>query len=46
MDLLTGFWDGNEKHGRPCGVLALGPDRFLISDDANGIIYYISPKEK
>lgn len=31
-------------HGRPCGILRLGPDTFLLTDDYLGIVYYIHPK--
>ncbi len=31
-------------HGRPCGILRLGPDTFLLTDDYLGLIYYIHPK--
>ncbi len=47
-DFLTGFLTfANGKpivHGRPCGLLRLGPDTFLLSDDFLGLIYYIHPK--
>jgi glucose/arabinose dehydrogenase len=31
-------------HGRPCGILRLGPDTFLLTDDYLGLVYYIHPK--
>jgi glucose/arabinose dehydrogenase len=31
-------------HGRPCGILRLGPDAFLLTDDYLGLIYYVHPK--
>lgn len=31
-------------HGRPCGILRVGPDTFLLTDDYLGLIYYIHPK--
>lgn len=31
-------------HGRPCGILRLGPDTFLLTDDYLGLIYYVHPK--
>jgi len=31
-------------HGRPCGILQIGPDRFLLSDDYLGIIYIIGAR--
>jgi glucose/arabinose dehydrogenase len=33
-------------HGRPCGILRLGPDTFLLTDDYLGLIYYIHPKTR
>ncbi|MES2393675.1 MAG: hypothetical protein V4555_18700, partial [Acidobacteriota bacterium] len=45
---LTGFLTSaggkTVVHGRPCGILRIGPDTFLVSDDFLGIIYYIHPK--
>lgn len=31
-------------HGRPCGMLRLGPDRFLLTDDKLGLVYLIRPR--
>ena len=31
-------------HGRPCGILRLGPDTFLLTDDYLGLIYFVHPK--
>jgi glucose/arabinose dehydrogenase len=46
-DFITGFLTPrNGKpivHGRPCAILRLGPDTFLLSDDYLGLIYYIHP---
>jgi len=46
-DLITGFLTNeNGKpvvHGRPCGVLRIGPDTFLVTDDYLGLVYYIHP---
>ncbi|HEX5282832.1 MAG TPA: hypothetical protein VFW30_01840 [Bryocella sp.] len=33
-------------HGRPCGILRVGPDTFLLTDDYLGLIYYVHPKSK
>lgn len=33
-------------HGRPCGILRLGPDIFLLTDDYRGLVYYVHPKSK
>ena len=44
-DFLTGFLTfANGKpavHGRPCGILRLDKDTFLLSDDYLGVIYYV-----
>lgn len=46
-DFLTGFltWEDGKPvvHGRPCGILRLAPDTFLLTDDFLGLIYYIAP---
>jgi glucose/arabinose dehydrogenase len=33
-------------HGRPCGILRLGPDTFLLTDDYLGLLYYVHPRGK
>jgi glucose/arabinose dehydrogenase len=47
-DFITGFLtDQNGKpmvHGRPCAILRLDRDTFLLSDDYLGLIYYIHPR--
>jgi glucose/arabinose dehydrogenase len=49
-DFVTGFLTmENGKpavHGRPCGILRIGKDTFLLSDDYLGLIYYIHPKAR
>lgn len=50
-DFITGFWTPTESNifhasGRPCGLLRLGPDRFLLSDDFHGVVYIIEPAQK
>jgi glucose/arabinose dehydrogenase len=46
-DFITGFLTTeNGKpvvHGRPCGLLRVGPDSFLLTDDYLGLVYYIHP---
>ena len=46
-DFITGFLTvANGKatvHGRPCGILRVGPDSFLLSDDYLGLVYYVHP---
>jgi len=47
-DFITGFLTvANGKptvHGRPCGILRVGRDRFLLSDDYLGLVYYVHPR--
>jgi len=47
-DFITGFLTiQNGKpivHGRPCGILRIGPDTFLLTDDYLGLVYYIHPR--
>jgi glucose/arabinose dehydrogenase len=31
-------------HGRPCGILRIGPDSFLLTDDYLGLVYFIHPR--
>ena len=33
-------------HGRPCGILRVGPDTFLLTDDYLGLVYYVHPKAR
>jgi glucose/arabinose dehydrogenase len=48
QDFITGFLTTvNGKpvvHGRPCGILRLDNDAFLLSDDYLGVIYYVKPR--
>ena len=47
-DFITGFLTSvpgrSVVHGRPCGILQIGPDRFLLSDDYLGIIYIVGAR--
>ena len=47
-DFITGFLTHeNGKavvHGRPCGILRVGKDSFLLSDDYLGLVYFIHPR--
>lgn len=47
-DFITGFLTmENGKpvvHGRPCGILRIGPDTFLLTDDYLGLVYFIHPR--
>lgn len=46
-DFITGFLTRVQGrpivHGRPCGILQIGRDRFLLSDDYLGLVYFIHP---
>ena len=42
-DLINGFLQAGKVVGRPCGVLRVGPDAFLFSDDKSGVVYYVRP---
>jgi len=43
-DFITGFLVNRKVNGRPCGILRIGPDAFLLTDDLDGVIYYIHAK--
>lgn len=43
-EVVTGFLQGkteNKRFGRPCDVMQWGDRSILISDDKNGVIYYV-----
>lgn len=40
-DFITGFLVNGKVNGRPCGILRTGPDAFLLTDDRDGVIYFI-----
>ena len=47
-DFVTGFLTFDKAgqphvHGRPCGLLRVGPDSFLLTDDYLGLVYFIRP---
>ena len=42
--VVTGFLQGNTealRYGRPCDVMQWNDHSFLVSDDKNGVIYYV-----
>ncbi len=41
QDFITGFLEDGKVKGRPCGILRIGPDAFLLTDDHDGVVYYI-----
>jgi len=44
QDFITGFLQNGVIYGRPCDILRVGPDSFLLTDDYSGVIYYIHAK--
>jgi glucose/arabinose dehydrogenase len=44
QDFITGFLKRGIVYGRPCGILRVGPDAFLLTDDEGGIVYYVHRK--
>ena len=43
-DFIDGFLQAGKVRGRPAGVLRLGPDAFLFTDDYAGVVYYVYKK--
>jgi glucose/arabinose dehydrogenase len=41
QDFITGFLDHGKVKGRPCGILRVGQDAFLLTDDHDGVIYSV-----
>jgi glucose/arabinose dehydrogenase len=41
QDLITGFIKGGVVRGRPCDILKLNENSFLLSDDYANVIYYV-----
>lgn len=44
QDLITGFIKGGVVRGRPCDILKLNENSFLLSDDYANVIYYVRAK--
>ncbi|HTD95298.1 MAG TPA: hypothetical protein VK627_00145 [Edaphobacter sp.] len=42
-NFITGFLVDGKVKGRPCGILSIGPDTFLLTDDLDGVIYFVHP---
>lgn len=40
---ITGFLVNGKVKGRPCGILRMDRDSFLLTDDLDGVVYYIHP---
>lgn len=43
-DFITGFLQNGTVYGRPCDILRIGTDSFLLTDDYSGVIYYVHRK--
>jgi glucose/arabinose dehydrogenase len=43
-NFIDGFLEGKKIHGRPCDVLKVGNDSFLLTDDYAGVVYYVYKK--
>ena len=44
QDFITGFIDHGVVRGRPCDILKLSENSFLLSDDTANVIYYVHAK--
>jgi glucose/arabinose dehydrogenase len=44
QDLITGFIKSGVVRGRPCDILKLSDNSFLLSDDHANVIYYVRGK--
>jgi glucose/arabinose dehydrogenase len=44
QDFITGFLVNGKVKGRPCGILRTDLDSFLLTDDLDGVIYYVHAK--
>jgi glucose/arabinose dehydrogenase len=42
-DFVTGFLENGVVYGRPCDILRVGKDGFFMTDDYNGVVYYVRP---
>ncbi|MBX3281139.1 MAG: PQQ-dependent sugar dehydrogenase [Acidobacteria bacterium] len=43
-DLITGFLSKGKVLGRPCDIMKIGPNSFLLSDDNHGVVYLVRKK--
>lgn len=44
QDFLTGFLNKGTVHGRPCDIMKLDANSFLLTDDNKGIVYLVRKK--
>ena len=45
QDFISGFLEGKTVHGRPCDIMKLDENSFLLTDDHSGIIYLVRKKK-
>ena len=48
-EVVSGFLTGKtdaDRHGRPCDILMNNDHSFFISDDLNGVLYFVWRDEK
>jgi glucose/arabinose dehydrogenase len=43
-NFIDGFLEGKRINGRPCDILNLGHNSFLLTDDYAGVVYYVYKK--
>ena len=43
-NFIDGFLEGKKIRGRPCDILRLDKDSFLLTDDYAGVVYYVYKK--
>jgi glucose/arabinose dehydrogenase len=43
-DFINGFLVGKTVYGRPCDIMRLDANSFLLTDDYSGIVYYVRKK--
>jgi glucose/arabinose dehydrogenase len=43
-DFMTGFFKLPKVNGRPVDVFSVGKDKFLVTDDYSGVVYYVYRK--
>ena len=44
QDFISGFLQGKNVLGRPCGIMKLDANSFLFTDDFTGVIYFVRKK--
>jgi glucose/arabinose dehydrogenase len=45
QDFMSGFLQGRTVFGRPCDIMKLAADSFLLTDDHSGVVYYVRRKK-